>query len=126
LKMKFPVIPDVWDEMLIYGGIAAGIGVSGAYYVEELVTISIVGCSALAVAIGYTLWRRHRKNKMIRVQGAAVLDLVETVEVFKGNANASWETVKNKIKQLPATEDIVAALKPEIKKRLQGAENAVS
>jgi len=118
LKFKFPAIPDIWDEMLLYGGLLACVGLFGAWYHEQLVYVGAGGGAALLVVVGYSVWKQYRKEKALKVSGQAVQDLVTTVEVFKVEAASSWDTVKTKLTQLPTTEDLVTELKPVIKKKL--------
>lgn len=122
LRFKFPMLPSIWDEFLLYGGLATCIGMLGAWYVEQFILVSTCGGAALVAAAGYSLLRDHRKTKKFHQAGAdlevresAVKELVETVELLKLELGPGWERVKNKLQQLPETKELVDKYQGEAK-----------
>lgn len=114
LKFKFPMLPSIWDEFLLYGGVATCIGMLGAWYVEEFIIVSICGGGALVAASGYSLIRHARKEKKhistnedLLVNSVAVEELVHTVEVLKLTLGTRWDDVKGDLMQRPETKALV-------------------
>jgi hypothetical protein len=114
LKFKFPMLPSIWDEFLLYGGVATCVGMLGAWYVEQFILISLCGGGALIAAAGYSLIRHYRKEKKLiesngelLVNSLAVGELVHTVEVLKLTLGTRWDEVKGNLMQAPETKALV-------------------
>lgn len=114
LKFRFPAIPGAgfWDELMLYGGLVGAIGIAGAWYVEEVVYVGIIGAGLLLAAALYSGFKRYR-------QDVAIKDLVTTVEVIKSSAREAWDNTKSTIEQAPSTQALVTRLKPLVREELQ-------
>jgi len=110
LKFKFPAIPSIWDEFLIYGGLLTCLGMLGAWYVEQFITVSICGGAALVIFSGYSLVKHTRRERRHADTAMAVDDIVTTVEVLKLELGDKWDEVKKKLTQNPKTKKIVDEL----------------
>jgi hypothetical protein len=115
LKFKFPAIPSIWDEFLIYGGLIACIGMFGAWYVEQFITVCIAGGAGLVIFAGYSLIKHGRiEKKHMQVRGdlemnnSALEDIVLSVEVIKEEiGEEKWLEIRGKLNQKPETKDLV-------------------
>lgn len=128
LKFQFPTLPSIWDEFLLYGGIATCIGMLGAWYVEEFIIVSMCGGAALVAASGYSLIRHYRETRKhhetvieLGARDIAVADIVETVEVLKIELGDRWEEVSKKLRQNPDTKRLVDSLQVEARMRAERA-----
>jgi len=114
LKFKFPAIPSIWDEFLIYGGVILCIGMFGAWYVEQFITVCICGGAAIIVFAGYSLYkhtrmeRRHLQTKGdLEMNNVALEEIVLSVEVLKTELGDRWESVRDRLEQRPETKALV-------------------
>ena len=110
LKFKFPTIPPIWDEFLIYGGVIICIGMFGAWYVEQFIMVCICGGAAIVVFAGYSLVKHTRRERKHLETAMAVDDIVTTVEVLKLELGDKWNDVREKLVQNPKTKKIVDEL----------------
>lgn len=124
LKFKFPALPSIWDEFLIYGGLLACLGMLGAWYVEEFITVSICGGAALVIFSGYSLIKHTRRERRhlqtheeLSDNKVAVDDIVATVEVLKLELGDKWQEVRTRLVQDPRTKKIVDELQESASKK---------
>lgn len=123
---KFPFLPDVWDELLLYGGVAGSIGVAGAWYAEEIVKVGIAATVIIFIAMGYSIFKQHKtkKNKVnqsreLEAKGQVITELVGTVETYKDKARGVWSEVKAEVRHSELTQETVKSLKPIIVRKRQ-------
>jgi hypothetical protein len=113
---------ELWDELVVGGGLCASFGLTSAWYVDSLpiiCTILSVGTVAMAV---YILIRRHKngtkqKGKVEETKDA-LKEVVGTIEQIKANDSVDWGKIKESIQQSPKTRALVNILKPIVKAKL--------
>lgn len=120
LKFKFPHIPSIWDEFLIYGGVIICIGMFGAWYVEQFILVCIGGGAAIVVFAGYSLYKHTKMELKHKDTAIAVDEIVTSMEVLKLEiGEKAWTKVRNKLIQNEKTKSLVDTLQEAAKKKAE-------
>jgi len=113
---------ELWDELVVGGGLCASFGLTSAWYVDSLPIIcTILSLGTVAMAV-YILVRRHKngtkqKGKVEETKDA-LKEVVGTIEQIKANDSVDWSKIKENIQQSPKTRALVNILKPIVKAKL--------
>jgi hypothetical protein len=113
---------ELWDELVVGGGLCASFGLTSAWYVDSLPIIcTVLSLGTVAMAI-YILVRRHKngtkqKGKVEETEDA-LKEVVGTIEQIKATESVDWSKIKENIQQSPKTRALVNILKPIVKAKL--------
>lgn len=114
-KMKFPVIPSIWDELVFFGVVAGSLGLTGSWYVDQIIILGLLTGVSAVLAVIYVLVRDGIQQTKLSRRELAVAEITDTVQTIKKVDRTAWDDAKKVLtRQSASTERLVQKYKKKL------------